>query len=78
MKAAAVLSALLVVLLLPHPAVAQNLRIYHIDVEQGDATLFVSPVGHTLLVDSGKNGHGPPSRPWWTWLGWTPSITSCG
>ncbi len=34
------------------------LRIYHIDVEQGDATLFVSPAGKTLLVDSGKNGHG--------------------
>jgi beta-lactamase superfamily II metal-dependent hydrolase len=38
---------------------AQNLRIYHIDVEQGAATLFVSPGGKTLLVDSGKNGHGP-------------------
>jgi beta-lactamase superfamily II metal-dependent hydrolase len=38
---------------------AQNLRIYHIDVEQGAATLFVSPGGKTLLVDSGRNGHGP-------------------
>jgi beta-lactamase superfamily II metal-dependent hydrolase len=37
---------------------SQTLRIYHIDVEQGDATLFVSPNGHTMLVDSGKNGHG--------------------
>src|SRR5438093_751660 len=37
---------------------AQNLRIYHIDVEQGAATLFVSPGGKTLLVDSGRNGHG--------------------
>jgi beta-lactamase superfamily II metal-dependent hydrolase len=37
---------------------AKNLRIYHIDVEQGAATLFVSPGGRTLLVDSGKNGHG--------------------
>jgi competence protein ComEC len=37
----------------------QTLRIYHIDVEQGDATLFVAPAGKTLLVDSGKNGHGP-------------------
>ena len=36
----------------------QSLRIFHIDVEQGDATLFVSPSGNTLLVDSGKNGHG--------------------
>jgi competence protein ComEC len=39
-------------------AAAQTLRIYHVDVEQASATLFVSPAGHTLLVDSGKNGHG--------------------
>jgi competence protein ComEC len=39
-------------------AVAQTLRIYHIDVEQGASTLFVAPGGRTLLVDSGKNGHG--------------------
>ncbi len=39
-------------------AAAQTLRIYHIDVEQGDATLVVSPSGNTLLVDSGKNHHG--------------------
>ena len=39
-------------------AQAQNLRIFHIDVEQADATLIVSPSGDTLLVDSGKNGHG--------------------
>ena len=38
------------------PASAQTLCIYHIDVEQADATLFVSPGGRTLLVDSGKNG----------------------
>ncbi len=37
---------------------AQSLRIYHIDVDQAAATLFVSPGGHTLLVDSGENGHG--------------------
>ena len=37
---------------------AQNLRIYHIDVEQGDATLFISPTGKTMLVDSGGNGRG--------------------
>ncbi len=37
---------------------AQTLRIYHIDVEQGDSTLIVTPSGKTLLVDSGKNGHG--------------------
>jgi competence protein ComEC len=37
---------------------AQTLRIYHIDVDQADATLIVSPGGQTLLIDSGKNGHG--------------------
>ena len=37
---------------------AQTLKIYHIDVEQADATLIISPSGKTLLIDSGKNGHG--------------------
>lgn len=37
---------------------AESLKIYHIDVDQGDATLFISPSGNTLLVDSGKNGDG--------------------
>lgn len=37
---------------------AQTLHIYHIDVEQAAATLFVAPGGKTLLVDSGKNGMG--------------------
>lgn len=37
---------------------SQPLRIYHLDVDQADATLFVSPSGKTLLVDAGKNGHG--------------------
>lgn len=41
-----------------HPTTAQTLRIYHIDVDQADATLIVSPSGQALLVDSGKNGHG--------------------
>jgi competence protein ComEC len=46
----------------PAVSAAQALRIYHIDVEQAAATLIVSPGGHTLLVDSGKNGHGPRLR----------------
>jgi beta-lactamase superfamily II metal-dependent hydrolase len=41
---------------------AQTLRIYHIDVDQAAATLFVAPGGRTLLVDSGKNGHGSRIR----------------
>lgn len=45
-------------LLLASRAGAQTLRIYHIDVDQASATLFVAPSGKTLLVDSGKNGHG--------------------
>lgn len=52
------LLALALFLYLASPGRAQTLRIYHIDVDQGDATLFVSPAGRTLLVDSGKNGHG--------------------
>jgi hypothetical protein len=28
----------------------QTLRIYHIDVDQGDATLIVSPSNRTLLL----------------------------
>ena len=39
-------------------ALAQTLRIYYIDVEQADAALVVMPNGKTLLIDSGKNGHG--------------------
>jgi competence protein ComEC len=37
---------------------SQTLKIYHIDVDQADATLFIMPNGSTLLVDAGKNGHG--------------------
>lgn len=48
----------LVAVLLARPALAQTLRIYTIDVEQADAALLVMPNGKTLLIDSGKNGHG--------------------
>lgn len=48
----------LAVLLSAVPLSAQTLRIYHIDVEQASATLFVATGGRTLLVDSGKNGQG--------------------
>jgi beta-lactamase superfamily II metal-dependent hydrolase len=43
-------------------ATAQHLRIYHIDVEQADATLVVAPSGKTLLIDSGRNGDGTRIR----------------
>ena len=45
-----------------NPLFAQTLRIYHIDVEQADAALVVMPNGKTLLIDSGKNGHGERLR----------------
>jgi competence protein ComEC len=53
------LLALLIAAGAPAASDAQALRIYDIDVEQAAATLIVSPSGRTLLVDSGKNGHGP-------------------
>ncbi len=37
---------------------AQGLVIHHINVGQGDATLFVSPTGKTLLIDAGDNTKG--------------------
>ena len=36
---------------------AQELRIYSIDVEGGQSTLFVSPSGESLLVDTGWDGN---------------------
>jgi len=49
---------LILFIFLPFLTHSQNLRIYHIDVDQADATLFIAPDGSSLLVDSGKNGHG--------------------
>lgn len=52
---------LLLVALLAAPSVLQaqdSLTIHHIDVDQGDATLFVMPNGNTLLVDSGLTSRG--------------------
>jgi len=46
-------------LLLCSPQTARaepTLDIYVVDVEGGKATLFVSPAGETLLVDSGSPG----------------------
>ncbi|MFC1706833.1 ComEC/Rec2 family competence protein, partial [Planctomycetota bacterium] len=47
-----------VVLLTAVQATGTPLRIYHFDVEQGDATLIMSPVGRAALVDAGANGMG--------------------
>ena len=62
MRARILLPPVLVLLLTVSGAWAQTLRIYQIDVDQGDATLVVSPAGRTLLIDSGKNGHGSRLR----------------
>src|SRR5256885_14388142 len=35
-------------------AVSKNLEIYVIDVEGGNATLFVAPSGESLLIDTGN------------------------
>ena len=37
-------------------AAQETLEIYLIDVEGGRATLFVSPEGETLLIDTGNGG----------------------
>ena len=39
------------------PAAASSLRIYFIDVEGGQATLFITPTGQSLLIDTGWAGH---------------------
>ena len=54
--------ALVLLIIFALPAGAQQLRIYHIDVEQASSTLFIAPGGKTLLVDSGKNGMGTRIR----------------
>ncbi|MGH9529087.1 MAG: ComEC/Rec2 family competence protein [Terriglobales bacterium] len=36
---------------------AKGLRIYFVDVEGGQATLFVTPAGQSLLIDTGWPGH---------------------
>jgi len=39
------------------PAARKNLDIYFIDVEGGQATLFVAPSGESLLIDTGWSGN---------------------
>jgi beta-lactamase superfamily II metal-dependent hydrolase len=36
---------------------ADTLDFYFIDVEEGNATLIVSPSGESLLIDAGSSGH---------------------
>src|SRR3981081_2822575 len=39
---------------------AKTLDVYVIDVEGGNATLFVSPSGESVLIDSGNGGAAAP------------------
>jgi len=53
--------SLAAILCIAAPALAQNraakpLTIYVVDVEGGNATLFVSPTGESLLMDTGNAG----------------------
>ncbi len=41
----------------PPPAPAGALQVYFVDVEGGQSTLFVTPDGHSLLVDTGWDDH---------------------
>jgi glyoxylase-like metal-dependent hydrolase (beta-lactamase superfamily II) len=49
---------LAVVLASAQTRVARTLDIYVVDVEGGNATLFVSPAGESLLIDAGNAGAG--------------------
>ncbi len=49
---------LILTALVAAPVGAQQLEIHHIDVDQGDATLVVTPNGSTLLIDSGLDSRG--------------------
>src|SRR5271155_594459 len=39
------------------PAAQKTLRVYFVDVEGGQATLFVTPDGQSLLIDTGWDGN---------------------
>jgi competence protein ComEC len=39
------------------PATGKVLRVYFVDVEGGQATLFVTPAGESLLIDTGWDGN---------------------
>ena len=61
MRRALFLLVVLAVCAMPMASSAQaqagkTLDIYYIDTEGGQATLFVSPSGQTLLVDAGNSG----------------------
>src|SRR3954470_2353760 len=56
MRRAAYLAAVVLSVALVSAQRAKTLDIYIIDVEGGNATLFVSPQGESLLIDTGNAG----------------------
>src|SRR5688572_20696780 len=42
----------------PHAQPGKPLDVYFIDVEGGQATLFVTPSGESMLIDTGHPGNG--------------------
>ena len=40
----------------PAPASMKTLQMYFVDVEGGQATIFVTPEGKSLLIDTGWSG----------------------
>jgi beta-lactamase superfamily II metal-dependent hydrolase len=59
---AVVVAALLLMLRAPEAQQRDTLDIYFVDVEGGQATLFVSPSGQSMLVDTGFPGERDPLR----------------
>jgi len=63
----AISSSLAIVLLLALPAAqtrtSKTLDIYVVDVEGGNATLFVAPSGESVLIDTGNGGATLPRDP---------------
>ncbi|MGH9529956.1 MAG: hypothetical protein ACRD2S_08580, partial [Terriglobales bacterium] len=57
MAIVAIVGGLVVALSSPLFANAKTLRIYFVDVEGGQSTLFVTPGGQSLLIDTGWPGH---------------------
>src|SRR6195256_3794774 len=58
-------AALATILISAAPSAAQTrttLDIYVIDVEGGNSTLFVSPSGESVLIDTGNVGAAPSRR----------------